>query len=306
MAYSETITTYSRWGSFGTGDGQFWHVSGIVVDSTRGFVYVLDSGRQCIQKFDLKGKFILKWGEEYQWNPVYGLTISKLTGIAVDSGGNVYVTDFNYNLVHKFDSNGNFITKWGSKWGESGQADGLFSGPSGVAVDSLGYVYVAEMGNHRVQKFDPNGRFITKWASYSTSDSAFARPNGLAVDSSGYVYYSDYGNSYIEKFDSNGILIKKWGSRGTGDGQFNGLYDIAVDNARGYVYAPDLWNHRVQKFDVNGEFILKWGSLGRGEGQFRGEITVAVDNTNGTIYAGDTSDSRIQAWFFTVFVSRNW
>ena len=54
-----------------------------------------------------------------------------------------------------------FITKWGS----NGTADGQFSSPAGVAVDSSGNVYVADNGNYRIQKFNSNGTFITKWGS---------------------------------------------------------------------------------------------------------------------------------------------
>ena len=62
------------------------------------------------------------------------------TGVAVDSSGNVYVADNGNNRIQKFNSNGKFITKWGSY----GTADGQFSSPIGVAVDSSGNVYVAD------------------------------------------------------------------------------------------------------------------------------------------------------------------
>jgi tripartite motif-containing protein 71 len=63
----------------------------------------------------------------------------------------MYVSDFYNNRIKKFNSNGAFITKWGSK----GTADGQFEYPSGVAVDSSENVYVADTGNHRIQVFSP-------------------------------------------------------------------------------------------------------------------------------------------------------
>ena len=89
--------------------------------------------------------------------------------------------------IQKFDSNGAFITKWGSY----GSEDGQFSSPNSVAVDSSGNVYVADSYNHRIQKFDSNGTFITKWGSYGSEDGQFYYPNGVAVDSSGNVYVAD-------------------------------------------------------------------------------------------------------------------
>jgi DNA-binding beta-propeller fold protein YncE len=63
----------------------------------------------------------------------------------------VYVVDTDNNRVEKFDSNGNFITKWGS----NGTADGQFDNPMGIAIDSPGNVYVAD-DNNRIQVFSPS------------------------------------------------------------------------------------------------------------------------------------------------------
>ena len=63
--------------------------------------------------------------------------------------------------MQKFDSEGNFITKWGTP----GSGDGQFTRPGDIAVDSEGNTYVTDQGNNRVQKFDSEGNFITKWGS---------------------------------------------------------------------------------------------------------------------------------------------
>ena len=70
-------------------------------------------------------------------------------GVAVDSSGNVYVSDFSNNRIQKFTSNGTFITKWGS----SGSGEGQFNRPENVAVDSSGNVYVGDTSNNRIQVF---------------------------------------------------------------------------------------------------------------------------------------------------------
>jgi DNA-binding beta-propeller fold protein YncE len=95
-----------------------------------------------------------------------------------------------------------------------------FNGHSYIAVDSSGYVYVADIYNYRIQKFDADGNFITKWGSEGTGDGQFYGPNGIAVDSRGNVYVADSYNNRIQKFDSNGNFITKWGSEGTGDSEF--------------------------------------------------------------------------------------
>jgi len=162
--------------------------------------------------------------------------------IAVDSSGKVYVTDDN-SLIQKFDSNGKFITKWGSEGSGSGQ----FYWPQGVAVDSSGNVYVADTGNSRIQKFDSNGKFITKWGSEGSGDGQFNGPVGVVVDSSANVYVADTWNHRIQKLDSSGKFITKWGSEGSGDGQFSDPEDVTIDSS-GNAYVADSGNNRIQKF----------------------------------------------------------
>jgi DNA-binding beta-propeller fold protein YncE len=62
---------------------------------------------------------------------------------------NVYVVDSQNERIQKFDSNGNFITKWGSE----GTGEGQFNIPEGIDIDSSGNVYVADTHNSRIQKF---------------------------------------------------------------------------------------------------------------------------------------------------------
>ena len=208
--------------------------------------------------------------------------------VAVDSSGNVYVTDQGSDRVQKFDSSGNFILKWGV----GGTGDGQFQNPHGVAVDSSGNVYVVDSTNCRIQKFDSFGNFNLKWGSYGTGDGQFKYPWGVAVDLSGNVYVTEDNNARVQKFNSSGNFILKWGSYGTGDGQFIGPYYVAVDSS-GNVYITDVSNDRVQKFDSSGNFILKWGSYGTGDGQFYYPSGVAV-NSSGNVYIVDSYNNRIQ------------
>jgi DNA-binding beta-propeller fold protein YncE len=72
--------------------------------------------------------------------------------------------------------------------------------PYGVAVDGSGNIYAVEYGNHRVQKFSPQGTHIAKWGGPGHSMGQLATPRGLAVDKDGTVYVMDTMNHRVQKF----------------------------------------------------------------------------------------------------------
>ncbi len=181
----------------------------------------------------------------------------------------------------------NFVLKWGGP----GAGDGEFY-VSGLAVDTSGHVYVADLYNHRIQKFDANGNFLAKWGSFGYGNGEFYYPYSVATDLSDNVYVADANNHRIQKFDADGNFLAKWGSAGTGDGQFNFPISLTVD-ASGDIYVADLFNYRIQKFDANGNFLTKWGSLGAGNGEFNETFGVAAD-ASGHIYASDAVNQCIQ------------
>ncbi len=226
----------------------------------------------------LPGQFLLNWGS-------YGTDDGQFKhprGIAIDTSGNIYVTDPVNNRIQKFTSNGIFITKWVS----SGYDDDRFKDSTRIAIDSSGNIYVTEYNKHRVQKFTSDGVFVTNWGSEGSGDGQFFIPSGIAVDSNDNIYVVD-ANHRVQKFTSDGIFITKWGSYGTDDGQLGSPVDIAID-VNDNVYVLETSNSRVQKFTKDGTFIAKWGQdsiLAN---------SLAVDPNNGNIYVVDGYKNRIQ------------
>ncbi len=282
---SETYTFVTKWGSYGSGDGQFRWPWGVAVDSS-GNVFVADGyddvvGRlnNRIQKFTSTGLFLGKWGSNGTGDGEFQTAV----GITVDLSGNVFVADFANHRIQKFNSNGTFLDKWGSV----GHDNGEFYYPYDVAADSFGNVYVADPFNARIQKFRSNGAFLASWG---TEDGQFF-PAGVAVDSAGYIYATDCTHHRILKFNSSGAFITEWGSEGSGNGQFKNPYGVAVDLSDN-IYVVDMDNYRIQKFNSTGAFITKWGSEGSGDGWFGEPKNIAVDSS-GNVYVSD-GYSRIQ------------
>jgi hypothetical protein len=131
-----------RWGSYGTGPGQFQRTVGITTDYN-GDVYVVDQSSSArIQKFTATGVFLLSW-----------LATEAPSLVASDANANIYVTDENLNHVSKYSPTGTLLTQWGS----TGNGNGQFSCPTGIALDTQGNVFVADQvctdTYARIQKF---------------------------------------------------------------------------------------------------------------------------------------------------------
>ena len=134
-------------------------------------------------------------------------------GVAVDTAGNVYVTDTTNNTIRKITPAGAVTTLAGTA-GSSGSTDGpgttvaLFSAPFGVAVDTAGNVYVTDTPNHTVRKISPAGAVTTLAGTAGedgltdgTTGARFNYPYGVAVDAVGTVYVTDTFNHTVRKIN---------------------------------------------------------------------------------------------------------
>lgn len=282
-------TFVTKWGTQGTGDGQFNSPRGITVGSD-GYIYVTEWGNHRVQKFTRDGQFVTKWGTQGAGDGQFSIPI----GIATDAQGNVFVAEHFNHRVQKFTGDGTFITKWGSYGG----TDGKFNKPTGVAVDGSGNVYVADYDGRRVQKFNGNGQWLTTWHGTEGGGPQYYRPWGLAVDPDGFIYVAEYGGNRVRKLASDGTLLTIWGSLGSGDGQFRAPTGISLDKV-GNLYVADHENHRIQKFTSDGQFLAKWGTYGSGDGQFAWVSGVTVDSEN-YIYTAGYVNNRIDKYaYFT-------
>ncbi|MBI4738418.1 hypothetical protein HY772_02450, partial [Candidatus Woesearchaeota archaeon] len=179
------------------------------------------------------------------------------SGIAIDSQNNLYIADTRNHRIVKIDSDGQFITQWGS----AGEGQGQFISPTGVAVDTQDKVYVTEAGYNRVQKFDSEGKFLTQWGGSGGRDQS-GYPTNIAVDGQGNVFITDAKNLRFQKLYGTGKKLAEWGGQGNEDGQFTAIGFVAVD-AEGNVFVNDLESNKVtiSKFDNAGNFLTKWSSL---------------------------------------------
>jgi DNA-binding beta-propeller fold protein YncE len=175
-------------------------------------------------------------------------------------------------------------------WGSEGTGDGQFKTPWGIAVDSNGNVYVADKGNHRIQKFNSRGTFLDKWGEEGNGEGQFIFPLNIAIDSKNNIYVTEQlpGVSFtplrtrIQKFTETGNFIKQWGISGFDNGELNKPLGIAADSDDN-ILVVDSMNFRIQKFSSQGDFISRWGRYEPGDDRnwhLGAPIDIAVDSNN--------------------------
>jgi len=219
-------------------------------------------------------------------------------GVAVDSSDRIIVGDKQNDRIQVFDSNGNFLFKFGSFCNISTLAgcvdpdgagplqlgDGQFNVPSDVAVDSTGRIIVIDLVNARIQVFDSNGIFQFKFG--------FSSAGGVTTDSTDRIILTSNASDDIRVFDSNGNFLFNFGNIGID--KLTNPADVVVDSTGRFI-VTDFTNFRIQVFDLNGNFLFKFGSFGSGDGQFDQPIGVAVDSSDQIIIA-DQKNHRIQVF----------
>ncbi len=222
---------------------------------------------------------------------------NKPSDVAVAPDGAIYVADSDSHRIHRFSATGEFLGGWGVYGGVYGYGDGQFYNPHGVAVAPDGTVYVADTGNHRIQRFSADGTFLGRWGQQGYNDGQFSSPGGVAVAPDGTVYVADTGNHRIQRFSADGTFLGTWGVSGSGNGEFSSPSGVAVASD-GTVYVADTGNHRIQRFNAGGTFLGAWGSRGSSNGQFESPDDVAV-TSDGTVYVADAWNNRIQRFSAT-------
>jgi sugar lactone lactonase YvrE len=106
----------------------------------------------------------------------------------------VYVTDRS-NGIYQFDSKGQFLARW-----DTCGDDKLIFSATGVAVDTLGNIYVFDLSNSRICKYDSNGKFLNNWDGSGSPEGPFFAVGGIAVDQQGNVYVAELFNDRVRKF----------------------------------------------------------------------------------------------------------
>lgn len=329
-----TVSTLAGSGAPGTTDAtgaaaQFRNPFGVALNSAGTLAYVSDQNNQTIRAVTVPGGVVTTLagaaGGGYADGPNNAALFNTPRGIAVDAAGNVYVADSGNFLVRKI-TTGGFVTTLAGALFTSGFNDGLgsgarfsaltpmspFGGPTGMAVDSAGNVYVTDQGStgagFTIRKITPAGNVTTLAGAVGLAGSAdgtgvaagFNGPGGVAVDAAGRLYVADtlnhtiriqcpahcecvekifvsYNNGTIRQFDSAGVAT----TFATGLNLPKGL----ALNA-GFLYVANSGANAILKFPTGGGASSAFSSSG-----LNGPYGIAFDGAGNLLVANYTSST---------------
>ncbi|WP_274630790.1 peptidyl-alpha-hydroxyglycine alpha-amidating lyase family protein [Arvimicrobium flavum] len=241
------VIVFDREGNFlrSWGEGVFSRPHGLHVGHD-GMVYCTDEGDHTVRKCTPEGRVLLEIGLPNQPSPhMSGLPFNRCTHTALSPEGDIYVSDgYGNACVHKYAQEGKHLFSWGAP----GIEPGNFNVAHNIVCDDLGIVYVADRENHRVQRFDGNGRYLGQWNNIH-------RPCALcATRGSNPVFIvGELGPSMpvnvrtpnlglrVSVLDQDGNTIERFGKGvpGRGPEHFIAPHGIAVDS-RGTIYVGEV------------------------------------------------------------------
>ena len=227
--------------------------------------------------------------------------------VAVDSKGNVFVAEYYYHRIKKYDSSGNLLKTIGGY----GRNNGRFRYPRYITIDQNDNIYISDFYNDRVQKLTNDGKWLRNYT-------GLPRPQGVAVDVNGNVYAPFYNwSGRIIKWDNNGSYLTQWPVRyahalsiyngtvyaaiypyrkvakysdtgadlGSWSTSVNNVYPIDIEVNSNGVYIANQ-SHYVEKYSVGGTPSARWGGYGTGNSNFR-YIHGIDSDSSGNIYVAD-------------------
>ncbi|MDR3701530.1 MAG: 6-bladed beta-propeller [Candidatus Sulfopaludibacter sp.] len=216
---------------------------GVAVDAEER-LFVSDADLHSIICFNSSGQAVAVFGTA---------SLGRPGGIALDRQRNrLYVADAKAGRIAVFDSGSfKFVGYFGTPSQSGHRDDGTFLGPTNVAVDRRGTLYVADTLNYRVQVLAPDGKFIRAFGAQGDRPGEFIRPKGIAVDSEGHVYVADAEFNNFQILTPEGQPLLAVGSLGTDPGQFALVAGLYID-AQDRIYTTEMFHGRIQVFQYIG------------------------------------------------------
>ena len=278
------------WGRRGQSSGRFLKPRAITIDRQDQLYIVDTTGR--IQVFDRDGNWLREWRTPETKN-------GRPTGLAIKQGkrpeeDRLLVADTHYYRMLVFSLDGQRLEAE-EIGGQTGRNPGEFAFVTDAVSDDAGCFYIGEYGDSdRIQKFDPEGNFMTQWGGTGREKEKFVRPQSLVI-SKNTLWVADACNHRIQRYDISEPTprwIDVWGKQGDQPGQFHYPYDLALLDDGG-VLVCEYGNQRIQRLAADGTPRAIWGAPGFEIGQLYQPWGLVTDS-KGRMHVLDSNNHRIQ------------
>ena len=194
---------------------------------------------------------------------IKGETLEKPVGIAVNSKGQIAVSDYDKHCILITDKEGNCIRKVGCYGKNAGQ----LKRPAGVTYINDDNILVVDELNHRIQQFNvQTGNPVKSFGKRGTKDGEFENPVNVCVEEEGRVIVADYYNNRIQVLSQDGEPLFQFGD--SGPEKLNKPKSCIYHENKFIV--SDWGNNCLKVFDNTGKFLYKIGEPGKSDGHFRG------------------------------------
>ena len=285
-------------GLLGSGSYSFNWPTDVAIDGA-GWLYVADSYNHRVQQYNISLVYQRTFGTSGVPYLTDGEHFNSPSGVAVSSGGDIYVTEERGHRLLKLNAGG--ALQWAAgEPGVWGWDNTHLNWPGDVDVTSVGQAYVADSGANRVQIFSSGGAYLATIGTgdWGTGNYEFKYPLGVAVDGSGNVYVADTYNHRVQVYDSAYTYVATLGvtdEYGTDNSHFWGPEDVDVASS-GYIYVADGDNARVQVFDASRAYVRTLGETGVGGEDFghMGYPLAVMADGQGRTYVSDDWGPRVQ------------
>jgi hypothetical protein len=244
------------WGDKGDSPGKLDAPAAFAADAL-GRIFFADPGAGFVHKFESSGTPLLSFEDS---------RVRRASGIAVDSGGAIYVADVERGNILIFFPDGDFLRAMRIA------TQRHFSGPLGISVDDQGNLYVPDPAGSRVVKFNGRGRLVKSWKVPRNLPTADERPLAVATAQDGSVFVAYPKTGRIEKYSSDGSWITSWMAMESEAATPRTITGFAV--AGQFVFTADTPPSRIRVWTLDGQHKLDDDLGGRLDGVAAPQIVV--------------------------------
>ena len=211
--------------------------------------------------------------------------VSSPSGIAVNHKNQVIVSQ-----------ESNVITVYGRvfrkilSFGSPGEGEAQFNSPSGLAVDAKDFIYIADSKNNRIQKFDPEGNYISEFTGEENTCGQLSSPGGIKINKDGEIYIVDRGNGRIIVLNPEMEYKSTLGS----PEQLSDPKDLTFDD-NGCIYITDLKQNSILVLQETGEYRGRFGGTGTQKGRLNRPSGIAIDRF-GRLFVCESANHRVSVF----------